>query len=135
MPGDDSALDYLQTPQMPTHILQGQTQHNTLKMSSVLKLNFVLYKCYLFNGVPPPPWLLLQVKPETFMQSFFLRHAQTQPYIKEGTANISNQITVIKDSKCYSGSHHRYNKETQQELINSACGTWQDAPDVAWTDI
>lgn len=67
MPGDDSALGYLQTPQMPTHILQGQTQHNTLQMSSVLKLNFVLYKCYLFNGVPRPPWLLLQVKPETLM--------------------------------------------------------------------
>lgn len=76
----------------------------------------------------PPAWLLLQVKPETFMQSFFLRHAQTQPYIKEGMANISNQITVIKDSKCYSGSHHQYNKVTQQELTNSACGSWQDAP-------
>lgn len=80
---------------------------------------------------PPPPPIhdfCSKLKRETFMQSFFLRHASNSALYQRGNGEICNQIIVIKDSKCYRGSHHRYNKVTWQEWINSVCGSRQDTP-------
>lgn len=91
------------------------------QVSSNWTLSFIMDAC--LTGVSFS-CLLLQAKARDFMRSFLYQTCLESILV----SNRKWWTLVIKCSKCYSGSHHQYNKDTQQGLINSACGSWKGGP-------